>query len=95
MRGVEDNQKRYLITLAGRNLTLLMRVLFGIGTPRSLQGLSAAFLATAEALAALIWTVVAGPHRFLASLVYHCRQSVNVLRRGFMANENPSSSTGC
>jgi transposase len=95
LRGVEDNQKRYLITLAGRNLTLLMRVLFGIGTPRSLQGLSAAFLATAEALAALIWTVVAGPHRFLASLVYHCRQSVHVLRRGFMANENPSSSTGC
>jgi transposase len=92
LRGVEDNQKRYLITLAGRNLTLLMRVLFGIGTPRSLQGLSAAFLATAEAL---IWTVVAGPHRFLASLVYHCRHSVHVRRRGFMANENPPSSTGC
>jgi len=45
LRGVENVQKRYLITLAGRNLTVLMRALFGIGTPRSLQGLSTAIFA--------------------------------------------------
>jgi hypothetical protein len=29
--------KRYLIQVAGHNLGILMRKLFGIGTPRSLQ----------------------------------------------------------
>jgi hypothetical protein len=30
--------KRYLIHVAARNLGVIMRALFGIGTPRSLQG---------------------------------------------------------
>jgi hypothetical protein len=34
--------KRYLIQVAGHNLGILMRKLFGIGTPRSLQGSSGA-----------------------------------------------------
>jgi transposase len=42
LRGVENVQKRYLVTVAARNLGLLMRVLFGVGSPRSLQGLAAA-----------------------------------------------------
>ena len=37
-------QKRYLVKVAARNLGLLMRVLFGVGSPRSLQGLAAAAL---------------------------------------------------
>jgi len=41
LRGVENVQKRYLLTAAARNLGLVMRHLFGIGTPRSLQGLAA------------------------------------------------------
>ena len=42
LRGVDNVQKRYLVTLAARNLGLLMRVLFGVGSPRSLQGIAAA-----------------------------------------------------
>ena len=53
LRGIEDVQKRYLVTLAGRNLTVLMRALFGIGTPRSLQGLPRAIWAALCTLALL------------------------------------------
>jgi transposase len=44
LRGIENVQKRYLVTVAARNLGLLMRVLFGVGSPRSLQGLTAVAL---------------------------------------------------
>jgi transposase len=45
--GIEKVQKRYLIAAVARNLGLVMRKLFGIGTPRGLQaegGLSALVL---------------------------------------------------
>jgi len=54
LRGVEDVQKRYLLTAAGRNLGLLMRHLFGVGTPRSLQGPSAALGAVFSVLLQLL-----------------------------------------
>ena len=38
IRGLVEVSKRYLIQVAGHNLGILMRKLFGIGTPRSLQG---------------------------------------------------------
>jgi transposase len=38
LRGLKKVRKRYLIQVAARNLGLIMRKLFGIGTPRSLQG---------------------------------------------------------
>lgn len=37
-RGLESVNKRYLIQVAARNLGLLMRQLFGCGTPRGLRG---------------------------------------------------------
>ena len=37
IRGLVEVTKRYLIQVAGHNLGILMRKLFGIGTPRSLQ----------------------------------------------------------
>jgi transposase len=43
IRGLLEVTKRYLIQVAGHNLGLLMRKLFGIGTPRSLQDSSRAF----------------------------------------------------
>lgn len=39
LRGLDQVRKRYLIQVAARNLGLILRKLFGIGTPRSLQGL--------------------------------------------------------
>jgi transposase len=38
LRGVAKISKRYLMQVAAHNLGLVMRRLFGIGTPRSLQG---------------------------------------------------------
>ena len=43
LRGLETVSKRYLIQVAARNLGLLMRKLFGIGTARSLQDLAGLF----------------------------------------------------
>lgn len=37
IRGLIEVTKRYLMQVAGRNLGVIMRKLFGIGTPRSLQ----------------------------------------------------------
>jgi transposase len=38
LRGVENVTKRYLVQVAAHNLSLLMRKLFGVGKPRTLQG---------------------------------------------------------
>jgi transposase len=53
LRGQEKVSKRYLIQVAARNLGLMMRKLFGIGTARSLQGLGGLFLALHLILGAL------------------------------------------
>lgn len=37
LRGLEKIKKRYTIHAAGRNLGVVMRALFGVGTPRTLQ----------------------------------------------------------
>jgi transposase len=42
LRGLVEVGKRYVIHAAARNLGVIMRKLFGVGTPRSLQGSSAA-----------------------------------------------------
>lgn len=44
LRKHDNILKRMLIHVAGCNLGLLMRELFGVGTPRSLQGRSASFI---------------------------------------------------
>ena len=45
LRGLKKVSKRYLIQVAARNLGLILRKLFGVGTPRSLQGLCGLFCA--------------------------------------------------
>lgn len=55
LMGIEKLRKRLLITTAARNLGLLMRKLFGIGTPRALQGLHACSL---KQLAATVQTLL-------------------------------------
>jgi transposase len=86
LRGIEDVQKRYLVTLAGRNLTVLMRALFGIGTPRSLQGLAATVFAALHRLYRAVCHVLFADHR---------RQWISRLRRTSIPIETRTSSTGC
>lgn len=50
LRGLDNLRKRLLIHVAGFNLALLVRKLFGVGTPRGLQGAAARFLALLEIL---------------------------------------------
>lgn len=61
LRGRENVEKRYQIQVAGYNLGLLMRTLFGNGTPRSLQGLSASFHAATTLLLAFVSRQAFGP----------------------------------
>jgi transposase len=49
LRGHENILKRLLVHVAGFNLSLIMRKLLGVGTPRGLQGLSGRILAALRA----------------------------------------------
>lgn len=54
LRGRENVQKRYLVHVAGFNLGVLMRALFGCGTPREAAGASRAVLFVLQADATLL-----------------------------------------
>jgi hypothetical protein len=88
-------QKRYLVTLAGRNLTLLMRALFGIGTPRSLQGLPAAFIAAISAVILALSNLPTALRSALRHFVDHSRHWLRAARPVPMPIETRPSSTGC
>lgn len=57
LRGRENILKRYLVHVAGFNLSLVMRAIFGVGTPRELRGIArdliSALLALLRALLGL------------------------------------------
>ena len=56
LRGQLNILKRYLVHVAAFNLSLVMRKLFGVGTPRGLQGRLAAFAALVRSIVVLIST---------------------------------------
>jgi transposase len=58
LRGLVDVTKRYLVQVAAHNLGILMRKLFGIGTPRTLQGEGGWFVSIATVVYwwAALWT---------------------------------------
>jgi transposase len=64
VRGHQDILKRLLIDAAGFNLGLVMRTLFGVGTPRDSRGLHAlfptlaSFTNTVEALRSEFMTLI-------------------------------------
>ena len=59
LRGLAKVAKRYLLQVAARNLGLIMRKLFGMGTPRGLQpqGNSTSAVYLTHALLATLWIV--------------------------------------
>ena len=66
--------KRLLVHIGGFNLGLLMRALFGIGTPRSLQGrLAAAIIALWTPLVALWFDDRPASDHGLSALMPHHR----------------------
>lgn len=58
LRGRENLHKRYLIHVAGFNLGVLMRALFGCGTPREAAGAHHAFLFLIQTENALIFLLI-------------------------------------
>ena len=68
VRGREEIRKRILIQAAAFNLGLLMRSLYGIGTPRGLQGLAGAPATLARRLGAAIGHVLGLVRRHLGPL---------------------------
>jgi transposase len=63
LRGHENVAKWYVMRVAARNLSVIMRALFNIGTPRGLQGLGARLLALVWRLYALRVLLLARLHR--------------------------------
>lgn len=57
LRGLEHVSKRYLLQVAARNLGLILRKLFGVGTARSLQG-SAALSWLLQLARTALWAVL-------------------------------------
>jgi len=66
LRGLETVSKRYLIQVAARNLGLVLRKLFGVGTARSLQGLAGLVWAAYFAME-LLWRLGCARRMTLAS----------------------------
>jgi transposase len=60
LRGRENNEKRYLAQIAAFNLSLVMRKLIGVGTPKGLAALAAGLFALLVALCQLIATLFLG-----------------------------------
>jgi transposase len=94
LRGLENVQKRYVLTAAARNLGLVMRHLFGIGTPRSLQGFAARFSMLVRAIVALLAAVVRVPLGPWASTRRPGAISARATRASVRREIRPSS-TGC
>jgi transposase len=94
LRGQEQVSKRYLIQVAARNLGLLMRKLFGIGTARSLQGLGGMFLALQLAFAT-IWSRRRPSRIAVAVKLLFCSIGFSVTDESLPGGENATNSTGC
>ena len=96
--GIDKVRKRYSLAAAAHNLSVLMRTLFGIGTPRSLQQLRMA-LAAALSLAQIAYLALWRPittiwtRQNVRGAKSHQRQSTNCFF--WPVHKNRLISTGC
>jgi transposase len=94
LRGHENILKRILLHAGALNLGLLMRTLFGVGTPRRLQGRVAVFLIPVCSLVTLsetIWARFQKWYRSQTSTVDHTSCEARRIRFAFVS----SFATGC
>ena len=69
LRGRENVHKRYLIHVAGYNLGILMRALFGTGTPKEMAVLKTSTMFVVQTADAIAFVVVAAVNAEPALLV--------------------------
>jgi len=69
LRGRENVHRRYLVHVAGYNLGVLMRALFGVGTPREAAAARNAFVIVIQTAEAIVVVVVAACDAQIAALV--------------------------
>lgn len=94
LRGLEKINKRYLMTVAARNLGILMRSLFGIGTPRGLQGAGRALAGLLSALKTF-WQHWQARFDQLATRRATTFEKPPLRRDVFFRPPTPAISTGC
>lgn len=80
LHGMLEVSKRYLLQVAARNLGLIMRKLFGIGTPRGLQGADG-LTATAYLALYITWLV----HRLWIAVLTNAAKSKATVRIRYKA----------
>ncbi len=111
LRGQVNIRKRMLIHAGARNLGLVMRTLFRVGTPRALQGLAAMQTALAQSGSnpiLLLYRLLARSWRLLCAIAAHtlgcCANDcpTNTVRHSRLRSEtacglplNAASATGC
>lgn len=98
LRGVDNIAKRYLIHVAAHNLGRIMRALFGLGTPRGLQGMSSAMRDLLTTLAAFWATICAtffGATRKLSVRIHRTAEASRRIMDPFGLGGITASSTGC
>jgi transposase len=69
LHGRENVHKRYLVHIAGYNLGILMRALFGAGTPKETAAMKAAFLFVIHAAEAITVVIVAASDGDVEALI--------------------------
>lgn len=94
LRGLAAVGKRYLVQVAARNLGVILRKLFGVGTPRSLQGLAGLLFRPVEAVEAPVGRRFCPPRVFAIQRLWgSLRHTVRAITQ-FQWIKG-TSSTGC
>jgi len=94
LRGTENVAKWYLMRVAARNLSVIMRALFNIGTPRGLQGLGTRLLTLILRLCAALWSLRPRLRRFHPRAL-HAAAPGSTAGGSLLAAAHTPSSTGC
>jgi transposase len=71
LRGIDKVRKRYLLAAAAHNFGCLMRELFGMGTPRGLQGLAGLLAALWRVLQQALIILLTRRRLLVATSNYH------------------------
>lgn len=98
LRGTEKIQKRYYLMTAAYNLGVVMRVLFGIGTSRSLQGMMMdvfSFFAAVQMLYEDFQTDRGAPYHVLRRIRNRLALWEYAFQKSSRSPEIAISSTGC